>query len=178
MAKRYLGGGVSFEQKNVYQEFSEESSGGSTTLAGLTDVDISNPTNGQTLVYNATSGKWENGAGGGGASLIMPNINITMTGEDTATATCDMSRADIVSAIENGAICIARITGNMFDGDYSQFASLEGVFGGGEDEDPYIVFIADQLMGGGDIRWCSITILDDAVECFIDYTASAIQNNP
>lgn len=34
--------------------------GGSTTLSGLTDVDISNPTDGQTLVYNATSGKWEN----------------------------------------------------------------------------------------------------------------------
>lgn len=42
--------------------------GGSSTLSGLTDVDISNPTNGQTLVYNATSGKWENGAGGGGGS--------------------------------------------------------------------------------------------------------------
>lgn len=38
--------------------------GGSSTLAGLTDVDIANPTDGQTLVYNATSGKWENGAGG------------------------------------------------------------------------------------------------------------------
>lgn len=37
--------------------------GGSTTLSGLTDVDISNPSNGQTLVYNASSGKWENGAG-------------------------------------------------------------------------------------------------------------------
>lgn len=38
--------------------------GGSSTLAGLTDVDISNPTDGQTLIYNATSEKWENGAGG------------------------------------------------------------------------------------------------------------------
>lgn len=34
--------------------------GGSSTLSGLTDVDISNPSDGQTLVYNATSGKWEN----------------------------------------------------------------------------------------------------------------------
>lgn len=40
--------------------------GGSSTIAGLTDVDISNPTDGQTLVYNATSGKWENGASSGG----------------------------------------------------------------------------------------------------------------
>lgn len=42
--------------------------GGSSTLAGLTDVDISTPTNGQTLIYNATSGKWENGSGGGGSA--------------------------------------------------------------------------------------------------------------
>lgn len=77
MAKRYLGGGISFEQKDVYQEFSEDEGGGgggSTTLAGLTDVDISNPSNGQTLIYNAISGKWENGAGGSGGALI---INVT-----------------------------------------------------------------------------------------------------
>ena len=55
--------------------------GGSSTLYGLTDVNISSPTNGQALVYNATSGKWENqtigGGGGGGGTLtaiglIMP----------------------------------------------------------------------------------------------------------
>ena len=34
-------------------------------LESLSDVDLSNPTNGQTLVYNSTSGKWENGSGGG-----------------------------------------------------------------------------------------------------------------
>lgn len=63
MSKRYLGGGVYFEQKNVSQEFSEDDapSPAASTLAGLTDVDISNPTDGQTLVYNATSEKWENG---------------------------------------------------------------------------------------------------------------------
>lgn len=55
--------------------------GGSSTLYGLTDVNISSPTNGQALVYNATSQKWENqtigGGGGGGGTLtaiglIMP----------------------------------------------------------------------------------------------------------
>lgn len=74
MAKRYLGGGISFEQQDVYQEFSEDdtpSPGGSSTLAGLTDVDISNPTDGQTLVYDATSGKWVNGESAGGGALIV-----------------------------------------------------------------------------------------------------------
>lgn len=44
--------------------------GDSSTLSGLTDVDISNPTDGQTLTYNATSGKWENGGSSGGGVLI------------------------------------------------------------------------------------------------------------
>ena len=44
--------------------------GGSSTLAGLTDVDLSNPTNGQVLKYNATTQKWENAneSGGGGSA--------------------------------------------------------------------------------------------------------------
>ena len=42
--------------------------GGSSTLDGLNDVDIDNTTlaDGQALVYNGTSEKWENGQGGGG----------------------------------------------------------------------------------------------------------------
>jgi len=34
--------------------------GGATSLAGLTDVQITSPTNGQPLVYNSTATKWEN----------------------------------------------------------------------------------------------------------------------
>lgn len=34
--------------------------GGSSTLVGLTDVDISSPTNGQVLKYNSVTQKWEN----------------------------------------------------------------------------------------------------------------------
>ena len=39
--------------------------GGSSTLAGLTDVDLSSPTNGQILKYNSTTQKWENADEGG-----------------------------------------------------------------------------------------------------------------
>lgn len=66
--------------------------GGSSTLSGLTDVDISNPTDGQTLVYNAASGKWENGAGGGGGALVVRGVAV---GEDV---TLDHTYAEIVSA--------------------------------------------------------------------------------
>lgn len=53
---------------------------GSSTLSGLTDVDISNPTDGQTLVYNAESGKWENGAGAGGSGTLV--VHQVTDGED------------------------------------------------------------------------------------------------
>lgn len=39
-------------------------SGGATELNDLTDVSITNPTNGQTLLYNATTQKFENADGG------------------------------------------------------------------------------------------------------------------
>lgn len=35
-------------------------SGGSSTLVGLTDTSVSSPTNGQVLMYNSSTGKWEN----------------------------------------------------------------------------------------------------------------------
>ena len=43
-------------------------SGGSSTLAGLDDVAITSPTNGQVIKYNSTTQKWENGEGGGGGN--------------------------------------------------------------------------------------------------------------
>lgn len=45
--------------------------GGSSTLAGLTDVDLDSPTNGQVLKYNSTTQKWENANGGSGAGSII-----------------------------------------------------------------------------------------------------------
>ena len=174
MAKRYLGGGVSFEQKDVYQEFSEDEGGGggSTTLSGLTDVDISNPTDGQTLVYNATTGKWENGAGGG-ANLVMPNINITMTAAETGTATCDMTRAAIVAAIENGAICIGRIIRSDRPVGCYQFATdVEVNVGDGMLMQPSVIFKTYALVGGGGVVWCAISVFDDEVDVFFDHTAS------
>ena len=45
--------------------------GGSSTLAGLTDTDITTPSNGQVLTYDGTAAKWVNAsAGGGGGSGI------------------------------------------------------------------------------------------------------------
>ncbi len=40
--------------------------GGASSLAELTDVSITDPQNGEALIYNAGTGTWVNGAGGGG----------------------------------------------------------------------------------------------------------------
>lgn len=45
--------------------------GGSSTLSGLTDVDITTPSNGQVLKYDSTSQKWENAAESGGSANIV-----------------------------------------------------------------------------------------------------------
>ena len=43
--------------------------GGVSALSDLIDVSINNPSNGQVLVYNQTSGKWINGSGGATGSV-------------------------------------------------------------------------------------------------------------
>lgn len=76
---------------------------GSSTLSGLTDVDISNPTDGQTLVYNATSGKWENGsAGEGGGALIVHWSH----DEEHGIYTLDKTWKEIADAILVGPVLL------------------------------------------------------------------------
>lgn len=43
-------------------------------LTDLTDTAITSPTNGQTLVYDDTTNKWKNGAGGGGGSSTLSGL--------------------------------------------------------------------------------------------------------
>ena len=64
--------------------------GGVSSLGELSDVQLTTPTNGQALVYNETSGKWENqnigGGGGGGGTLT--SIGLVMpTGFSVSPAT-------------------------------------------------------------------------------------------
>ena len=86
---------------------------GSSTLSGLTDVDISNPTDGQTLVYNATSGKWENGAGGGGGALIVHWSHDEVHG----IYTLDKTWKEIADAILVGPVLL--LLDDIGSGEYS-----------------------------------------------------------
>ena len=73
--------------------------GGSSTLDGLTDVNISSPTNGQALVYDATNQVWINGnvSGGGGSGLTATILSNTLwSSAGTYTLNDDYDKYDIL----------------------------------------------------------------------------------
>lgn len=79
---------------------------GGADLNDLSDIDISSPTDGQSLIYNGNSQKWENTFGGGETPLIvtvttddyLPIDNSLITGE------ADKTYSEIKEAIASGRI--------------------------------------------------------------------------
>lgn len=68
-----------------------------TSLVGLTDTDINNPTNGQTLMYNSTSQKWENQNGGSASLSGLSDVDLT-TPTDGQVLTYDSVNQEWVNA--------------------------------------------------------------------------------
>lgn len=83
--------------------------GGSSTLSGLTDVDISNPTDGQTLVYNATAQKWENGSGGGSSSGV--RVFEAIYGNDDSL-TLSVTAETLFEAMQS-SVCVVKTTDGL-----------------------------------------------------------------
>lgn len=69
--------------------------GGSATLEGLTDVDITSPANGDALVYDSANQKWINQAGG-----IAGGGNLKFNGNKVFTATADGTKTNATLAGE------------------------------------------------------------------------------
>ena len=67
-----------WDRVKVMDEITQGGGGGSSTLAGLNDVNISSPTDGQALIYDNATQKWVNGAGGGGSSTFagLNDVNV------------------------------------------------------------------------------------------------------
>ena len=78
--------------------------GGATALTDLVDVNLSNPQNGQVLMYNSSTGKWYNGtvqSGGGTVTSITAGTGLsggTITGSGTIALSED-TRAAIAAGV-------------------------------------------------------------------------------
>lgn len=68
------------------------------TLAGLTDTLISNPSDGQTLIWDATAQAWKNGNASGGAKKYLATFNLasTATSFEEALANCYIESFGVV----------------------------------------------------------------------------------
>ena len=78
--------------------------GGASALTDLLDVAISNPTNGQVLMYNSSTGKWYNGTvqSGGGGTVTSITAGTGLTGGTITTSGTIALSEDTLSAIDAG----------------------------------------------------------------------------
>lgn len=105
---------------------------GSSTLSGLTDTTVSNPTAGQVLTYDATTSKWINAAAGGGS---MPQVYAQLT----QVLTDDNIEFDATNPAE---IPTAHFTGYAFVG-FDRDGKLE--FADYENDEKYAALHSDRI---------------------------------
>jgi len=102
--------------------------GGSTTLAGLLDVAISNPSNGQVLKYNSTTQKWYNGTDEGVTSLAWSQI----TNKPTTISGYGITDAKIQSGTiilgSNSITPLTSLPANGYDSTYFRLDNVSTLF--------------------------------------------------
>jgi hypothetical protein len=74
-------GGSSGASPPAFIRVSDDPSVGSSTLSSLSDVNLSSPTNGQTLTYNTSTSKWVNTTPIAGASALHDLTDVNDTGK-------------------------------------------------------------------------------------------------
>ena len=143
-------------------------------LSDMTDVDISSPSDGDTLVYNATTGKWENGSGEG-CHCLQPMIVEGGFLDDTNRFLPNPGSVSLEEAIQhfnNGGAVMIRCENGLFSsccyeqegfyhylcfmspGDYffwgeERSAYVHGTIYPGEGTGGHDVFVADDITDSG-----------------------------
>lgn len=107
---------------------------GSSTLSGLTDVDISNPTDGQVLVYDAEMEKWVNGESAGRGGLLVIHEIITEN-DGTFTIVLDKTWQEIADS--DGAVLI--LDADEEEPFVKSWSWLYQAYVGGDNDDEYFV---------------------------------------
>lgn len=77
------------------------SEGSISSLVDLLDVSVLNPTDGQTLTYDATAGKWVNGSTSGGDGIWYIDAEISPIPQSTSyLVTTDAQASDVIDAVK------------------------------------------------------------------------------
>lgn len=79
------------------------------SIDSIMGLDISNPQDGQAIVYDAASGTWKNanaGGGGGGGVLV-----VTATVDDN-TVTCNKTAGEMYAAAQTGLVLVQSDNGS------------------------------------------------------------------
>ena len=87
--------------------------GGSSTLAGLNDVNISSPTDGQALIFDNATQKWVNRAGGGGSSTFAGLNDVSVAGvanKDIARYNSSTQKWEKSSALTDLELAVSQIS--------------------------------------------------------------------
>ncbi len=69
--------------------------------------DITNPQDGDTLVYDATAGEWVNGAASDSVEMVIPSFTAAMSPQ---SITCDKTYAEVYAAASQGLVPYALLT--------------------------------------------------------------------
>ena len=102
-----------WDRVKVMDEITQGGGGGSSTLAGLNDVNISSPTDGQALVYDNATGKWVNRAGGGGSSTFAGLNDVDVAGvanKDIARFNSSTNKWEKSSALTDLELAVSQIS--------------------------------------------------------------------
>ena len=102
-----------WDRVKVMDEITQGGGGGSSTLAGLDDVNISSPTDGQALVYDNATGKWENKAGGGGSSTFAGLNDVDVAGvanKDIARFNSSTNKWEKSTALTDLELAVSQIS--------------------------------------------------------------------
>ncbi len=109
---RYTTSGNATTITNMYVKISgawsevSTGGGGSATLAGLTDVDLTSPTDGQALLYDAQNSKWINGTAGGGSASRKVYVGTCDTAAGTAQKEITISSEQGFTLEVGATICV------------------------------------------------------------------------
>lgn len=87
--------------------------GGSSTLAQLTDVSLGTLSNNDVLKYNSTTGKWENGTGGGGSPVAVYDEGILLT---SGVTSFDFVGAGVTATTVGNAVTVTIAGGGGVSG--------------------------------------------------------------